>query len=396
MNRVSRQKGTVLLLAMVLLVAATLVTLISMQGSNLQEGMTSNQNQKKLSELAAESGATSILNWAQGLSFADSRDLSSCNIQFPAVSLIAGADDLYYQVYNCQAGAQSVVDLFIDGFVSAVGPNPEQAQAHSYTRIRLSPKGIGGPEAAYTCYGEHCSTATGSSSNNAIYYDGRDWHLPVSSNCSGANCSGELVNGNSDTTGVYLIGNDAAEAISTGQGNADRPDQIQGNPPFRQTDESITENNISVADWESYIASLEVDVSISAGDGMTSILGSRDNPKIIEITGSGSMQLASNVHSAGILVIDGDIEISPANGTFTFEGLVILKSGARISSGNGTANIFGSVISLSGVEDAIDADLGGNFSLKYSSAAFESLPIENMPGSRPETTLLAWSELSKK
>jgi Tfp pilus assembly protein PilX len=62
-NRRENQKGSTLVIALILVSVAAVVTMTSMRGSLMQEKMVANQNIKAVSFMAAESGAASFNKW---------------------------------------------------------------------------------------------------------------------------------------------------------------------------------------------------------------------------------------------------------------------------------------------------------------------------------------------
>jgi hypothetical protein len=77
------------------------------------------------------------------------------------------------------------------------------------------------------------------------------------------------------------------------------------------------------------------------------------------MNGDKTLKLAGNSHGAGLLLIEGNLEI---NGGFTWYG-VILVTGAVDYTGSGEKNITGGV--LSGRNTKIEGDLGGNSGIFY-------------------------------
>ncbi|WP_160115493.1 pilus assembly PilX family protein [Marinobacterium lutimaris] len=67
MRTPNREGGAVLIVALVLMVAATLLALSQMKSSLLQERMTSNQYAKETARLAAEQGAARAMEWINGI-----------------------------------------------------------------------------------------------------------------------------------------------------------------------------------------------------------------------------------------------------------------------------------------------------------------------------------------
>ncbi|MCG5496902.1 pilus assembly PilX family protein [Ectothiorhodospira variabilis] len=394
----STQRGTVLVVSLIILAMATLIGVAGMNGSFIQERVAGNQKQTTEAFMAAETGMSEVLGILRDASFAHWGDSEE------SVKAIGDHDRF---LGNGQVVAWRLADLSYQGGTARVRIQGEIIATGTQRIVEVElDRGLGGPtpESAYTCYGADCTTRTGSNSGSAIYYDGRDWKVPVEDACTGNDCKSEKVADRSgDKAGIYLIGNDANDAIGTGnQAGNNRPDQIRGDPPLRQTDASVSTGGVSANDWNQYADALvsrsdtqPIDVNAdSTNKDISQYLGSRSAPTVSHVTGTGSIRLSGNTHGAGILIVSGDIEIFPANGTMTFEGLVILRDGARLSSGSGTANVFGSIISLTGNEDAVDADLGGNFSLKYSSQALENLRDHGLWGSPLSAPrVVTWKEV---
>ena len=420
------QTGASLIVGLVLLLVVTLVVFAGVRGTQMQERMTSNLNNKAISYMAAEAGASTFADWVFGE--VDSNGWPDGNADHPTTGDVGNGqgrfaiEDVTWDDPPGRVSFVSIGESVIDGFVLAE------------SRLTVEIEGpMGGgippPEAAYQCFGEYCTTATGSNSNSAIYYDGREWDPPVSESCTGSGCDGTLT-GNSGVPGIYLVGNMESGAISTGnQGGDSRPGQIMGDPESRRQTDKTTEIEINgetkttfestggttVFDWNNTIdevlqrsrgnnSLVELDATqvteVPAED-----LGSRSNPTVLHITAPSDggfvyedIRVTGNTHGAGVMIIDGDIDFSTAAGTSTFEGLIILRNGAKLTGGRGTFNVFGSIISLEGQryaddaqnveEDIIDADLGGNFTLKHSKSALEN--VGGLFGG--EVTILTWVE----
>lgn len=405
------QRGAALVVGIIILTVVTIAGLSSMSGGSMQERMASNQNNKAISFMSAEAGAGWFMQRVRkeindGGHANEAAWNTWANSLTPPPQKVSDTDFGFFEFanisFNFTAG-----NVTLDVIGESRSSSANNAEVFATTRLALvynlhgSSSGFPPPEAAYTCYGQHCTTATGSNSGSAIYYDGRDWNLPASTSCTGSNCNGTLAGGG--TTGIYLIGNTSSNAISTGnQAGDSRPEQIRGDPLARQqTDQTNADGEftsaggVSVTDWNDYVSDVlastnPAPVTINASSTnqvLSNNLGNRSNPNIVHITGSGSIQMSGNTHGAGVMIIDGPIAISPANGTATFEGLIILRNGARFTSGSGTFNVFGSIISLGGVQNQIDADFGGNFMLKYSSQALGNIMHLGGGGNNSSTNL---------
>lgn len=59
-----KQKGSVLIITVIILFAVTMIGLYAMRGTIMQDKMTANINNKVMTSNAAEDGATQFLNWA--------------------------------------------------------------------------------------------------------------------------------------------------------------------------------------------------------------------------------------------------------------------------------------------------------------------------------------------
>ena len=418
----THQNGASLIVGLILLLVATLVVFAGVRGTQMQERMTSNLNNKAVSYMAAEAGASAFVDWYFDQIASNNTPGPTSEPPPPTTGIIAGG----LGGFTIEIPDWDNLGAFLS--IGEAFTSDGAASAESRLRVEIA----GGltppdPEAAYQCFGEHCTTRTGSNANNRVYYDGRPWWPPSHKNggdnqsCGGSACNGEPVILDDGTwkdgmPGIYLTGNTEDGAISTGNQSGDaRPEQIQGDPPRRQTDgPAVGENTVEI--WEEYVNNLLAQTrpptlrTIDASQ--TNQLDSADmgapgynNGTVLHIQGSkeenvpdwqyDEVQIAGNTHGAGIMIIEGNVDLRSAVGTSTFEGIMILKDGARLSGGGGTFNVFGSVISLEGqrwVDDAVnfdivDADVGGSFSLKFTE--WENL---NLPGSG-WGQVVSWAEV---
>ncbi|SFM64144.1 PilX N-terminal [Ectothiorhodospira mobilis] len=388
-----RQTGAVLVVSLVILTLTTLLGVAGMNAAVIQERIAGNQKQATEAFLAAESGL------AQVLAVMRHEDFDAWGDREATLQAVGAGPHAVDGDRPGQWRLESVDYHHGRATVRITGTLPGGARRSLEAELDGGPGGPV-PESAYTCYGAHCETRTGSNSGSAIYFDGRNWNLPERDGCTGAGCNGTLA-GEGDRAGIYLVGNADADAVGTGnQAGNNRPGQIQGDPPLRQTDAAATEGGVTATQWGAYADALAArpdtrSHTLESGErvDLSSALGSRDAPAVVEVKGEGEVRLGGNTHAAGVLILSGDIALGPANGTFTFEGLILLRDGARITSGTGTANFFGSVISLEGKPGWVDADLGGNFTLKYSTQALEQLQRHGLWGHTRPPRVVAWREI---
>ncbi len=83
--------------------------------------------------------------------------------------------------------------------------------------------------------------------------------------------------------------------------------------------------------------------------------------------GSNTIKLAGQSHGAGLLLVDGNLEL---NGGFTWYGVIIV-TGALDYTGGGEKNVTGGV--LTGETTAVQVDVGGNAGIMYCSEVADKL-----------------------
>lgn len=100
------------------------------------------------------------------------------------------------------------------------------------------------------------------------------------------------------------------------------------------------------------------------------------------MNGNKTLTLAGEAHGAGLLLIEGNLEI---NGGFTWYG-VILATGAVNHKGSGQKNITGGI--LSGANTTIEVDIGENSGILYCSVV--SLKLKDII---PPLKITRWREI---
>jgi hypothetical protein len=85
------------------------------------------------------------------------------------------------------------------------------------------------------------------------------------------------------------------------------------------------------------------------------------------MNGDKTLKLAGDSHGAGILLVEGNLEI---NGEFTWYG-IILATGAVNYTGGGEKNVTGGIIS--GENTSIEVDIDGNAGILSCSAVSNRL-----------------------
>lgn len=216
---------------------------------------------------------------------------------------------------------------------------------------------VTGADGALGLYGNN---ATLDISHPSALIHGEDYDVPANFDCSGSGCDGILTT-NPAVAGVYAP--TSSQAVVTGEAH------ITGNPPLGTNQGIYVEQ-----DWYNLVSAITQDIDIVLGSGnITSTnLGTRAHPKISIVTGNA--KITGTVDGAGILIVNGGVEIDLA-GTFHYEGLVIII-GDNVADASlefndkGNANILGSVVVIGG---EVDMQVKSSTAISYSSAALANL-----------------------
>ena len=372
---IKKEKGLALFVSLVLLIAASALTVIGMQGSNMQERMTFNQHHKTISHQNAEKGVATIFqevidNNTGLISALQSNSASSAN------TLLGSAE---YNVIAISSCGSSCFEVELEG-VSNSGANAISTTLLKFEVVLSGGSGVPPAPAAISCLGGPCKLVGGSSAINKI--DGRD-HLIPEEDCGGRNCWLVPYDGGPIKPSVFL---DDRNKSSISGGNP-------ANPPFCGANSSNP--SVSVCGRTKSIGSVW-DATHFPNDTD----GNSTAPVVDEFFDSGSvigdLNLSSLGHNwgdlkepavtlfdqiltppppsdravAGVLIIDGD-DYSRA-GTSFFAGLIVLRGCGTISLG-GNFNVYGAIlIDARGCGDEYDPFSGnGTPSVRYSSSALD-------------------------
>lgn len=393
------QNGASLIVGLVLLLVATLVVFAGVRGTQMQERMTSNLNNKAISYMAAEAGAARFAEW-----LFDEIDTSGWPGEGQPADGSVGNRGGEFRFVGVTWDAPrtgrvsfvSVGETVIDG----------QVLAESLVRVQLEgPAGRGIPPtiAPYVCYEVGCELKVG---GNATV-DGRVYELPEDYPCTGNNCRTEAPDPPRGVMAVYMP--DALGKVCTthaggtcyeGGGDPDirnvtGGEYTYGDPPTTEEIPSIVMESSAAEEDNPGLASLLQDAPTGEdwaafirdefdGESKTTITSSnvsetlpngavnpREAPGLYEVTGGNAVEINSNSNLTGVLVVRADTTLE-LRGTMNFEGLILIEDGGRLDLSNGNATIYGSVVSLGRAAEAdLDADLTGNISLRYSDEAID-------------------------
>ena len=402
MNPIFRknQQGATLIVGMVLLLVITIIAFAGVRGTQMQERMTSNLNNKSISYMSAEAGVARFIEWTieegwPGEGQPDNATVGNRGGQFRFPD--TAPNNVIWDDPPGQVEFVSVGETVIDGNVMAE------------SRIRVRLQEVGGNQnddgdgeggipriAPYVCYGTACDLRIG----GAATIDGRSYSLPEEYPCSGGGCRTDTPNPPIGVMGVYMPEAGGRVCKTTGNPN-NRCYPTQNSDPsniqyvdggiYQDEETGITESvpniviNPSDAEgaleaildgapdpeyWTSMIEMLpDPFMSItSSSDVPNGALNPRDEPKFFEVTGGDTVRINSNSNMTGVMVVRAGTTLT-LNGTMNFEGLILLEEGAVFDLSNGNATIYGSVVSIAASETNLDASLLGNISLRYSDEA---------------------------
>ncbi|MFB9146967.1 pilus assembly PilX N-terminal domain-containing protein [Halomonas alkalicola] len=371
------QKGAALVVVLSLLTISLMVGLSSIQSSQIDERLAGNYRASANAQMAAEFAASQGYKLRDdldelSLSYVDEHGFEWQYIDVEKLPKnVAGrylriSKEALESIYGKVAGNGSSHYILAEGLV---GPQSGEVVRTIVVGI---PGAGGGLDAVFNCFGFGCNRNRVSAAEGAL--DGNDH--PVSGNpfnCQGNSCRYDH-DPKLDSVADYF-------GLVPGDGSY---------PEKR-------------AAWEDAIGKLPPAVVTYDGKGNSNRMGShgtRENPVVIEVTGS--VRINGGTATAGIIIVREGGSIERANGTAHHEGLIIVEEGGRFNISNGTFNLYGAVLKLKpegshGHEDDFDLNVGGNASLNYSSEALSNLvgifDIESFLGGGSPDNGMSWREI---
>lgn len=210
---------------------------------------------------------------------------------------------------------------------------------------------------------------------------------------------------------TYIDGNDACGFISNKPGiittTLDTPaitesgnPTINGTPPRVTSSSNPSPKNLPLKEMVEYLKasahykylydedqtltgySNDWGVPSSSGTNIPITYTGPLNIIYFNMKGEKTLKLTGNSHGAGILLVEGNLEI---HGGFTWYG-IILATGVVRYMGGGEKNVTGGIIS--GGESMIEVDIGGNSGIIYCSAT-----INQIKKIIPPYKILRWREI---
>lgn len=402
----SSQKGSALILALLILVVLTVIGITGANQALLQERMAGNTKQQTDAFFAAESGVAELAAW-----YEENEWPSTANDPVPDTAGNLGkADHLSFNWELVDGFDWTDEEIRVDVTGRFASPGNETISERTI-RVELvresgDPFADGAP-AAITCDGGACNIQSGAGA--PAFIDGRDHASPGETGCENQDClmlseQGDIAHELAKPA-IYLSEADGSDISEQGAGGSKDPfcgalhpadpDDLPNDVPSGSWD-SDPVNDYYCGDGEdapgivtdSDYQDMGMDPpntdsilgdsgpgSIDADSGFDSTFGDVDNPKVTYIGfNDGTVRIDDG--SAGIIVVDGGEAVLDLRGGDVFEGLIILKNGGKLDS-RGNPDIYGSVIvDSSGLSEAQSLDYEpfvgrGRPSIHYSTAALE-------------------------
>lgn len=427
-----QERGSALIMAMLILLVLTVIGITGANQSILQERMAANHSSQTKALFDAETKIQEISESIQELgagpanfflknacyyvtegeyhdSLEDVLDVLDEDGQQYLMTVLAFADLSEEQCEGALDDANDGVTLREMVAVAVGEYHGSERTIRASFNLDVEAESVVGDaaESAFMCYG---ADATGNacelSTTGTARVDGMDFNVPDDFECSGNACKnadqGTDEDGNPLPTrpGALFVEDEDAVPVHGGApqggtfgepnwvnpvldgGGEPTGDYIGSDGSFygRQTDSGSDFWIDLVSDLESDPGNTvnEIDFSVeNAGDA-----GTRSDPALTIMREGSSWE--GNTSGAGILVVEPNVDFA---GTMSFEGLVIMMPGATFSAGNAT--IYGAVVAV----DGGSFEATGNYDLRYSSMALANVDSTFFGDEDALGEVRAWQQL---
>ena len=319
-----RQKGVALVVGLILLLVATLVTVLGMQGSQMQERMSSNQNNKAISFMAAEYGASHFIAEMEQNGFSPMSWSTDMNVSISGTSPTPVQDSFGFYWIEVVDPEENPIELNVFGVAreSQAGQDLAFTQLNIALNIQRIPGGGG----------------AGSGGAINLVGDMDEFQVP--------NSNALEVNGQGGPA-VGVKRNSDRDLIET---------EIDGRGRLNNYVGGVAQINFDGL-WEDP-ASIQsfVDAACTSADSRCSTDGTvpsgtvgRKNqasslvPQMTVIRGDAEIEFKGNDTGSGILIVEGNLT---TKGTPSWNGLVIVLGGQFNITGGGNGGIDGSLYVL--------------------------------------------------
>jgi Tfp pilus assembly protein PilX len=389
-----KQQGSVLIITVVVLFAATMISLYAMRGTVIQDKMTANINNKVITTNAAEDGATQFLQWANN-QFKNQGGWPTSTTDQNRWHTVASIPNVNSGVLTVNSGNNGY--YWIDTTTNIPGcttanTNPCWDDANKIVTVQITGNLIKTSESSTKILGEsvYRIKVKGQFPNAVKLPD-----LPAALTLGGT--VGSFAGKNSKQ---FKINGQNKLAIATMNSSANTV--LAGIPNNREN----SENYSGGADCPTASGACVKDTDLGLWGDPNQIMALVDSIKdaqgVTYINGSVTGKLEAYVPScAGIVIIRGNY--LPNGNQCDFKGVLLVLGGSYNGSGGGNTAIRGAiyVANIQGSPGAYtfggnaSANLsgGGNMTITYDSSFLGGDPNNPLMSGTQKTTILAWNEI---
>lgn len=389
-----KQQGSVLIITVVVLFAATMIGLYAMRGTIIQDKMTANINNKVITINAAEDGATQFLNWLNG-------QFKGSGGGWPTGTT--------KQNWNTSAGIPNTNS----------GTLMVNSGNNGYYWIKTN-QNIAGCTTANTnpCWDDTNKIVTVKVTGNLIKTSGSTttilgestYQIKIRGQFPGAvklpDLPGALTLGGTVSTFEGKNSNnfkiDGQNKLAIATMNSSASTVLSGIPSNRRDSDHYSGGADCPAGSGACVKNTDLGIWGDANNVMALVESIKTSSGVTYINGSVSGSLANSVPScAGIVIIRGDY--SPNGNQCDFKGILIIL-GSFNGNGGGNTSIRGGVYvaNIQGNSPgaytfgnaSMNLNGGGNMSITYDASFLGGDPNNPFAGGGSiKTTLLAWNEV---
>ena len=388
------QQGSVLIITVVVLFAATMISLYAMRGTIFQDKMTANINNKVITTNAAEDGATQFLNWLNGQfkgsgggwptgttkqNWNTSAGIPNTN---SGTLMVNSGNNGYYWIKTNQNIAEC----------TTANTNPCWDDTNKIVTVKVTGNLIKTSGSTTTILGEstYQIKIRGQFPGAVKLPD-----LPGALTLGGTVSTFEGKNSNN-----FKIDGQNKLAIATMNSSASTV--LSGIPSNRRDSDHYSGGADCPAGSGACVKNTDLGIWGDANNVMALVESIKNASGVTYINGSVSGSLANSVPScAGIVIIRGDY--SPNGNQCDFKGILIIL-GSFNGNGGGNTSIRGGVYvaniqgSSPGTYTFGNASMnlngGGNMSITYDASFLGGDPNDPFAGGGSiKTTVLAWNEV---
>lgn len=389
-----KQQGSVLIITVVVLFAATMISLYAMRGTIMQDKMTANINNKVITTNAAEDGATQFLQWANN-QFKNQGGWPTSTTDKNRWYTVASIPNANSGVLTVNSGNNGYYWIDTTANISGcttANTNPCWDDANKIVTVQITGNLIKTSESSTKILGEsvYRIKIKGQFPGAVKLPD-----LPAALTLGGT--VGSFTGKNSKQ---FKINGQNKLAIATMNSSANRV--LQGIPDNRET----SENYSGGADCPTTSGACVKDMDLGLWGDPNQIMALVDSIKgaqgVTYIDGDVTGKLEEYIPScAGIVIIRGNY--LPKGAQCDFKGVLLVLGGSYDGSGGGNTAIRGAiyVANIQGSPGAYtfggnaSANLsgGGNMTITYDSSFLGGDPTNPLMSGTQKTTILAWNEI---